>query len=328
MSLSNAIKSEFTVYYGEETSGSLSTGVEMNPLRVSDVTVEGETQKIESDVIIPDSRIPSTPESGSESNSGDISTEWNIDEQDPLFAAVMLNNWVTDSTKITGDVTDYKTLVLGKTRKTFSLLKKYSQEPVEYQHFKNEQVNQLAMNFAVSDFVKLTWSVMGANHPKKVTTDPLTSYSPVYNTASTSKSFITLDGYIKVGDSFSDLTANHQISSMSLTINNNLERTDALFETEAVEMSLGDFNVSGSFDVLNAGETARNLYNEAVAGADKCMEVQVSRTVDDVKTSYTIQLKIHLDTVSESKDGNHLKYGINWTMNAADGLKFIKQVEE
>lgn len=321
MALNDAIKSEFTVFFGEENNGALTSGVEMNPLRVSDVTVEGETQKIESDVIIPDSRIPSTPESGSESNSGDISTEWNIDEQDPLFAAVMLNDWEEQDNNT-------KTLVLGKTRKTFSLLKKYSQEPIEYQLFKNEQINQLTMNFAVSDFVKLTWSIMGANHPRKETDDPLSELSPVYKEARTTKSFITLDGLIKLGNSFSELTANHQISSMSITINNNLERTDALFETEAVEMSLGDFNVSGSFDVLNSGAVARELYNDAVSGADKCMEVQVSRTIDGKKTSYTIQLKCHLDTVSESKDGNHLKYGINWTMNSADGIKFIKKTEE
>lgn len=315
---------------GEETDGDLATGVEMQPMRYSDCTLEGETEKIESDVKLPATRVQSTPETGTQSNSGDFSTEWNIDEQDNLLAGVLCDSWATETPtteETSAGVTSKKTIGMGETAKSYSFLKKYTQAPVEYQWFKNEHINTLKLAFEVSKFVKLTWGLMGANHPSKETTDPLTSKTPTYNNAMTTKSFKTLEGSIKIGDTSSALTENKQISNLEINVNNNIEKTDALFQTEAVEQSLGDFAITGTMDVLNSGTVAQTLYNDAVSGAEKYISVTVYRTVSGVKTSYTIALHVHLDKASESKDGNKLKNTIEWTMIGEDGITITKTVQ-
>lgn len=302
-------------------------------MRYSDCSVVGTVEKMTSDVVLPDSRIPSIPETGGESNSGDITTEWNIDEQDDLFASVMCSAWKEDTltdSDVEDGITSRKTLTLGTKRETYSLIKKYSQSPVEYQHFENEQINQLQIDLSLNSFAKLTWSLMGANHPKSTTTDPIADIDYIeYGSALTTKSFKTLEGYIYIGDSFSseDMKQVRQCSNFALTVNNNMENTNALFEKKAIEQSLGDFDVSGSFDIWKAGDFARELSNEAIDGGEKYLKVAVSRVVGSVKTTYEIQLIVHLDDSSESKDGNKLKNSINFTVGRVDGLKFIKTVQ-
>lgn len=319
-----------------ETGKVTQEGSVFKPYRVSENGVVGTREQIESDIVLPETRIKSIPETGTESNSGDIATEWNIDEQDPLFAAVMCSEWedaTPTSQEADAGITEKKVLTLGTLRKTFAMLKDYKQAPKEYQLFSNEQVNQVQIAMALNSFVKLTWSLMGANHPKSTVYEAdkigdLDVFSGMtFEQAMSTKSFKTLEGYIKYGDSFDALTQNRQISDFSLTINNNMESTQALFEMEAIESSLGDFEVTGSFEYWKAGNVARELYNDAIDGKDKCFEVSVSRIVGGVKTAYTIQLKVHLDSAAESRDGKKLKNTVEFTMGAADGLKFIKTVQ-
>lgn len=261
-----------------------------------------------------------------------MGTEWNIDEQDDLLSAVMCSEWETETLTEDDDdagITERKTLELGTTRSVYQMIKKYSQTPVEYQLFKGIQINQLTIDMALNSFVKMSWDLLGGNHPQIVTSDPSANG---YEDALTTKSFKTLEGYIKYGDDFSSLLPLRQVPNFSLTINNNKERTDALFETEAIEMSDGDFNVSGSIEVWKAGQIARDLANEGITGAHKCFEICVSRQYTDgndtLETSYKIQLKVHLDDSTESKDGNKLKNTIPFTLDSADGIKFIKEVRE
>ena len=159
--IKNRIKTYYTLYAGEEKDGELPRNAEVRPMRYSDCGVEGTTEKIESDVVLPDTRIPSTPELGSESNSGDVSTEWNIDEQDAWFAGVFCGDWTVDP-----DNPRKKTLTLGDAVHSFSLMKKYTQKPIAYQLFKKCFLNQLTMDFATDSFVKLSWNFMGSNNPE------------------------------------------------------------------------------------------------------------------------------------------------------------------
>lgn len=311
------------MYAGKETDGQIADDILMYPVRKSDCSLEGATEEISSDVKIPDTRIPSTPEKGSESCSGDISTEWNIDDQDDFLASVFCGEWETSDES----VEDYekKILTLGDVVSSFSFLKKYSQTPIDYQWFKKCFINQLTINMATDSFVKMSWNVMGSNNPKKVNTDPLASYNPQYQTASTTKSFMTNSGFLKIGNVGGSLNSIRQASDFELTINNNMEKTPALFETESIENSLGDFNVSGSMNVFNADDTAHNLYNDAVDGKDKVIQVKVSRTINGVEYSYTITLRVHLGAPQESQDGNKLKFSIPFTLNDVTDLSIIKE---
>ena len=295
----------------------------MKPRRVSDNSVAGTAEEITSDIILPDSRIPSTPEVGTESNAGDVATEWNCDgEQDDLFAGVFCNSWGSP----VGGVT---TLTLGDAVKSFLMVKKYPQTPVAWQMYEKLYVNQLTMDFATDAFVKLTWNLMGSNNPKKVFTEP-SSYDDrtlTYGSANTGKSFLTKKGWLKYGDAVANLTAVRQSPSMSITINNNLERTPALFEEESIENSLGDFVISGSFDVYNVDDLGHQIYNDAVEGKDKVLQVRVQREVNGTTTSYTLTMNVHLQAPTESKNGNKLQFSVGFQVNAVTDLKLEKKTE-
>ena len=288
-------------------------------MRVGENNVVGTAEEITSDIMLPDTRIPSTPEVGTASNSGDVSTEWNIDEQDDLFAAVFCGAWTTSGTT--------KTLTLGDVVSSFAMLKKYPQTPSAWQLFTKEYVNQLTMDFATDSFVKLTWNFMGSNNPSKVFSDPLTSKSPVYDDALKTKSFLTKKGWLKYGDSVNALTAVRQSPSMNISINNNMERTPALFEEESIENSLGDFLVEGSFDVYNVDDLGNQIYNDAVEGKDKVLQVRVQREVNGVTTSYTLTLNVHLKAPTESKNGNKLQFSVPFTLNDDADLSLVKEVD-
>lgn len=319
--ITNKIKTYFTVYFGKETNGELADSTEMKPMRndIDSFSVAGTAEEITSDIDLPETRIASTPEIGTESNSGDMATEWNIDEQDDLFAAVFCGEW-----KNNGETK--KSLTLGDVATSFSVLKKYSQNPVAWQLYKKEYINQLTIDFATDSFVKLTWNLMGSNNPKKVFEDPLTSKNVTYADILKTKSFLTKKGWLKIGDSVDNLVQIRQSPSMNITINNNLERTPALFEEESIENSLGNFDVTGSIDVYNVDDLGHDLYNDAVEGKDKVVQVKVSRSVGTVTTSYTLTLNVHLGAPTESKNGNKLQFSIPITVNDNKDLLLEKEV--
>ncbi|SEP80063.1 hypothetical protein SAMN04487977_101465 [Treponema bryantii] len=302
------------------TSGS--GAIALTPRRVSDNSVAGTSEEIASDIILPDSRIPSTPEVGTESNAGDIGTEWNVDgEQDDLFAGAFCNDWTTPNN-------GKSSLTLGDAVKAFLMVKKYPQTPLAWQMYTKMYVNQLTMDFATDAFVKLTWNLMGSNNPKKVFSEP-TSYdnrTVTYGSANTGKSFLTKKGWLKYGDTTSSLVAVRQSPSMNITINNNLERTPALFEEESIENSLGDFVIEGTFDVYNVDELGHEIYNDAVDGKDKVLQVKVERTVGEITYSYTLTLNVHLGAPTESKNGNKLQFSVPFKVNSATDLKLEKDV--
>lgn len=280
--------------------------------------------------MIPDTRIPSESETGTESSSGSIATEWNIDEQDDLLASVMCSSWVDGDDWDSDDETGSKTLVLGTSRDVYSMIKKYPQSPVEYKWFKGLQLNQLGIVMSLNSFVKMTWDFLGANNPKAVTTDPTSSLTGVtYGNAMTTKSFKTLEGSFYMGDTAGSHTVQiRQSSAFNMTINNNKERTDALFETEAIEMSDGDFAVEGSFDIWKADDLARTIENYAIDGTKKWLEISVSRAYGGKVYTYTIQLLAKLKSPSESKDGSKLKNTINFSVHDSGGIKIIKTVAD
>ena len=321
--ITNRIKTYFTLYLGKEADGELPKNAELLPLRIDlgGTNVAGTTEEIESDIILPESRIPSTPETGSESNSGDVPTEWNIDEQDDLFAGAFCGEWEQDDGN-----PNRKTLTLGDEIKAFTLLKYYSQKPVAWQWFRREFVNQLTMDFATDSFVKLTWNFMGSNNPKKVFSDPLADLSPVYRESLKTKSFLTKKGFIKIGDRIESLVPVRQAPSMNVTINNNLERTPALFEEESIENSLGNFDVTGTIDIYNVDDMGHDLYNDAVDGKDKVIQVRVERTVAGVTTSYTLTMDVHLGAPSESRNGNKLQFSVPFTLNDDKNFSLVKEV--
>lgn len=286
-------------------------------MRISENGIAGSAEEIASDIVLPETRIPSTPEVGSESNSGDIQTEWNIGEQDAWFAGVFGSNWKT----ATG--TNNKSLSLGKDNTdypvvshSFSLFEKFPQTPVAWQHYKKEFINSLSMDFQTDSFVKLTWNFMGSNNPKMLDAFPSEYGTPTALEASKTKSFITKGGmWLKIGDTVGTVAQIRQCPSMSISITNNLEKTPALGEDESIENSLGDFVVEGTLDVYNVDAIGKSLYNDAVDGKDKVIQVNVGRKVGTTTYSYTLTLNVHLGAPTKSRNGNKLQFSVPFKVN-------------
>lgn len=304
-------------------------------LRLSDNSLDGSTDEIASDVKEGGSRIPSVSEKGTESSAGTLNSEWNLDEQDELIASVMGGEWEEDEDEETGNVTLYQTLVMGDGSKDASkdkyhVVKVFPQTPTEYEHFTNVQVNSLSIESPLNSFVKLAFELMGGNDPLSVTVDPIDSTKFEYGTGMNTKSLKTLEGKLSYKDapnSFTGMTEIIQSPNFSLSINNNKDRADGLFQTEAIEMSDGDFVVEGSFDVWKADAIGYELRNKAKQNADISLEYEASRTVSGEKTTYKIQIQAHLRQPSRSKDGNRYKESIPFSVNVLNGIKFIKIVE-
>lgn len=319
--IKNRIKTYFTTYLGKEVDGELPDNPVMKPYRVdmNNMDVTGTAEEISSDIVLPETRIASTPEIGTESNSGSMPTEWNIDEQDDLFEAVFCGKWQEKSgTK--------KSLTLGNEITSFTLLEKFPQTPASWQMYTKEFINQLQMDFSTDSFVKLTWSLMGSNNPRQVFKDPIADKNPTYKEPLKTKSFLTKKGWLKIGDSVDSLVALRQSPSLSITINNNMERTPALMEEESIENSLGNFDITGTLDVYNVDDIGHELYNDAVEGKDKVFQVRVQRTVNGVTTSYTLTLNVHLGAPTKSRNGNKLQFAIPLTMNDDKDLLLEKEV--
>lgn len=333
--IKNKIKTEFSTYlvgkeeYDNATDASKAV---LKPYRVSDNSIVGTQEEIESDVKLPESRVKSIPETGSESSSGNLETEWNIDEQDDLLASVLCSEW-DESGWDSG--TGTKTIVGGGNRRSvYYMVKKYNQEPKAWEMYTGLQVDSLSISMALNSFVKMSWSMLGANNPVPVTEDP--TENAEYGEPLTTKSFITKELCINIkpftaGTSpvwtFTPEQQMRQCPSFELSISNSKERTDALGETEAVEMSDGDFEATGTFECWNADKKAIELKAAATKGEDRLIEVSVFRTVGGVKTTYSIRIIAHLKKATESKDGNKLKYSVEYSMNTKGGLSIVKKVE-
>lgn len=237
---------------------------------------------------------------------------------------------------VSEDYEDYdsaKKLALGTSRDVYLMIKKYFQSPVSWEKFTGIQIDSMSISMALNDFVKLSFGLLGANNPVPVTAEPMDLSKSQYESAMTTKSFITreLDINIKPLDSNAKPTyvagdKMRQCPSFELSISNNKERTDALGETEAIEMSDGDFVTEGTFEVWNADQKAITLKQDAIQGKDKWISVGVHRDIDGKRYEYVIQLKAHLRTPSESKDGNKLKQSIPFSVNFDDGVTFFKFV--
>ena len=320
--ITNKIKTYSTLYSVAEVEGEVPSTPQLQPMRVSEDNIAGKAEEINSDVKLPDTRIPSTPEVGTESNEGDVSSEWNIDEQDAWFEGVFGDTFHQDAQNATR-----KYLTLGTNYKSFSLVRKYPQTPVAWQWFKKEYINQLQMNFATDSFVKLTWSFMGSNNPQKVADFPIADVTPTFLNALTTKSFLTKgDMWLKIGTTMQNLTPIRQCPTFDLTINNNLERTPALGEDESIENSLGDFVVTGNLGVYDVDDIGHTLYNAGTKGEDRIIQVAVSRKVAGVTTRYVLTLDVHLGAPSQSKNGNKLQFTLPVTLNKADNLLLEKYV--
>lgn len=291
-------------------------------LRVSDFSLQGATEEITSDVVLPNSRIKSKGDAGTQSSSGSLSTEFFPDEIDDFLLASLLDS---DSSLPAS---------LGSTQTYFTFIKEYYQgsSPV-YQVFTGVQVGQMQLSFEISSKVKVDLSLSGVDNPDILTTGATYNTVKGYCTSATSystKSYNTLKGAISITASNSEFTGDFSalVKSCSLSVNQNPESTGALFQTKAIDSSLGDEVIDGSLDIWNTQDNVVvGLRNSATQWVDNvAIEVTLAENLTDVTgdKKYTISITASLKTPSETKDGNKLSFSIPYQVYNSNGLTISK----
>lgn len=238
-----------------------------------------------------------------------------IGEQTFVEEEIEFNAGDTGVTGVISELYNAKELTPSDITKTFYLLREYTQNPAKYQLFKNVKVNSLSMNCEVDSFVKLTWGLMGVNNPVKEDVSPVSLSAPadVYKT----KSMTTMKGALKING-----VANRQSSTFELSINNNMEATPALFETEAIESSLGDLEITGSVtEYFTTGE----LYNRAINGEKTPIEISFNGVDGSEKVKYVFEIMCKFSAPTEDGDAK-LSHTLAFNTFGQDRFRLTKIV--
>ena len=208
-----------------------------------------------------------------------------------------------------------KEVVPSDITKTFYMMREYTQNPAKYQLFRGMKVNQLTMNCDIDSFVKLSWDLMGTNNPEKVDVSPvsLVNALDMFKT----KSLTTMKGALKVNG-----IPNRQSSTFELTINNNMESTQALFEREAIESSLGDLEITGSVtEYFTTGE----LYNRAINGEKTPIEISFFDELS--KSEYKFEIMTKFSAPTEDGDSK-LSHTLAFNTFGNDRLRLTKRIKD
>jgi hypothetical protein len=283
-----AIKTEVgaNIYLEEEDGGAIPSSPQPRAQRRVTDSLEGAYDSIVSGTLLP-GRNPAKDERGTDSSAGDLTVEFAVGEQDALLEALLCGDW-THNTSLSDASVDVHDLVPGIKQRSFYLLKEYTQAPARYQLFKGLQVNSLNMTLAVKSFIQLVFSLMGGNNPELAAASPVSLTNKV--PAMTTESFITTKGFLTF-----DGAPRNSCSDASLVITNNMESVDALFQTEAIEKSLGMLDITGSVtEYLTNGE----LYNLAKQGASGELVYSVNR--GDASSSFIMQIAFDNSTINKS----------------------------
>jgi len=296
-------------------------------LRASDCTLAGNTAEISSDVVLPNSRIKSQGDAGGTSCSGDLTTELFIDEVDDFLQAVMLSDGWVDATTDYNDErgTAYASvtkLTLGNTQNYFRVVKEYYQGSKTYEEFKKVQIGEMQANFPLNSKVGMTFSMVGVNDPQETDVSPLGEPDATLTT----KSYTTRQGSIKIGDTVAGASENKQASALNLTISQNPEATDALFQTEAIDSSLGDEVINGSLTLYNTQDKATMaMYNDAKLWNEKMVVIELDRGTG---THYEFDIHATFKAPTRASDGNKLTVSLPFEVyDESNGVVIYKIVE-
>jgi hypothetical protein len=274
------------IYLEAEASGAVPASPKPRAIRRVTDTLEGSYDAIASATLLP-GRNPAKDDKGTDSSAGDLTVEFAPSEYDDLLEALLCGDW-TQNTSLSDSNTDVYDLVPGIKQRSFYALKEYTQDPAKYQLFKGLQVNSLNMTLAVKSAVQMVFNLMGANNPGLAASSPVSMANKV--AAMDTKRFITTNGFLKF-----DGVARTRCSDASLVVTNNMESVDALFQTEAIEKTLGMLDITGSVtEYLTDGE----LYNLAKEGASGELEYSVNR--DGVSYSFIMNVSFDNSTINKS----------------------------
>ena len=303
----------------EDADGIISAAPPLQPLRWVSNTLEGANETIQNDTKLP-GRNPSRNFKGTDSNAGDLVVNFAPLEHDSLLEAVLCseNGFELDSLS-SSPVRQVYNLIPGNKQRTFALLKEFTQEPKLYQFFKGLQFNTLNISLTIGALVKLTFGLMGKNNPELEEFPPVefTNKLPTFKT----EEFITLAGSWKFKGP-KDAVPVEYIDGVDITIviTNNMAELRGLFQTEAIDKTLGMLNITGT---INEYVKDGKLYNLAKQGEGGELHITLYNEKEGVE--YEFVLNISFDNSTLSGD-TQLQYALPFQTFGEDRFKIIRRV--
>jgi hypothetical protein len=284
------------IYIEEEQAGQLPASPAPRAQRYVSTSLEGSHQTIENDTIFP-GRNPEKSLRGAASNAGDLVVNFAPHEHDDFLKAVLCSiEGFVKNTALSDTLHDVYDMVPGNKQRSFYLEKAFTQDPVLYQLFRGFQFNTASISFAISALVKITFGLMGKNNPKFETAPPLdlSGALPPFDT----EQFFTLLGSVKFqGPDDPQPVEYIDYVSITLDINNNMADLQGLFQTEAIDKTIGMLDITGS---INEYVKDGKLYNLAKEGKGGTLFITVYDEKE--KIEYTFILKISFDNSTLSGD--------------------------
>jgi hypothetical protein len=308
------------VYIEEEEAGQIPVSPAPRAQRYVSTSLEGSYQTIENDTLFP-GRNPEKSLRGTSSNAGDLAVNFAPFEHDGFLKAVLCSaDGFVKNPALSDMQHDVYDMVPGNKQRSFYLEKIFTQDPALYQLFKGVQFNTAGISFTINALVKMTFGLMGANNPKFEDAPPVdhSGALPPY-TDDAAPQFFTLLGSAKFqGPDDPQPVEYIDYVSITLDINNNMADLQGLFQTEAIDKTIGMLDITGS---VNEYVKDGKLYNLAKEGKGGALYI----TVKNDKAEYTFILKISFDNSTLSGD-QQLQTALPFKTYGADRFILRKSV--
>lgn len=192
----------------------------------------------------------------------------------------------------------FKELTCGSEDIRFDLLRKLGGVIGEdlYQRYENENLNTFSLDVSINSIVTGSFGFMGTNSPKRLDTAGIkAAYPATFNDGkTTAANYIDNLDKVKASetDQFVSTTGNLWINGQNITwgenitleINNNLQRKNAIFVKKAIATVADTLDVSGSYQSYVVKGKSEAVYNAAVENAtNEIMFVLQDKEVDPDK---------------------------------------------
>jgi hypothetical protein len=308
------------IFIEEEDAGQVPAYPAPRAQRYVSTSLEGSYQTIENDTLFP-VRTPEKSLRGTDSNTGDMVVNFAPFEHDDFLRAVLCSVDGFVKNPVLSDAQhDVYDMVPGNKQRSFYLEKIFTQDPALYQLFKGVQFNTASISFAISALVKMTFGLMGRNNPKFENVPPVdhSGALPPY-TDEVAPQFFTLLGSAKFqGPDDPQPVEYIDYVSIMLDINNNMADLQGLFQTEAIDKTIGMLDITGSVNEYVKDGKLYNLAKESKGGT-------LYITVKNDKAEYTFISKISFDNSTLSGD-QQLQTALPFKTYGADRFILRKSV--
>ena len=197
-----------------------------------------------------------------ENVSGDINFELSHGTYDSLLEGLMMSSFSSNE------------LVNGTTLKSFSIEKKFEQL-TKYHTFKGCRVSSMNLSVNAGEIVTGSFSFMG----KELEADTSSASSGTPAAATTTAAYNAINNVTVLNEGGSSLA--DKVTSLSLTIDNNLRQNVAIGTAAPSQIGLGQFLVTGTMTVYFSSSA---IFDKFVAGTDSALAFTLSDLGGSAKT--------------------------------------------